>query len=94
MKIVPLPSFSFQKWSDKEEILRKSKILKNSGIWVEEDFSKAAKNRRRVLAFRFQKDLQRFVRVFFFSAVLLLHSSYSIEGGVFLSFAGGNWKSW
>ena len=39
----------FQKWSDKEEILRKSKILKNSGIWVEEDFSRPAKLRRKEL---------------------------------------------
>lgn len=38
-----------QKWSDKEEILRKSKILKNSGILIEEDFSRAAKVRRREL---------------------------------------------
>ena len=40
---------NFQKWSDKEEILRKSKILKNSGITVDEDFSRAAKLRRREL---------------------------------------------
>merc|ERR1712223_1803167 len=30
---------NFQNWSDKEEIFRKSKILKNCGIIVEEDFS-------------------------------------------------------
>ena len=42
-------TFLPQKWSDKEEILRKSKILKNSGILVEEDFSRAAKSRRREL---------------------------------------------
>lgn len=39
---------NFQKWADKEEILRKAKILKNSGISVEEDFSRAAKHRRYV----------------------------------------------
>ena len=39
----------FQNWSDKEEIFRKSKILKNCGIIVEEDFSRAAKFRRKEL---------------------------------------------
>ena len=41
----------FQKWSDKEEVLRKARMLKNSslGIHVEEDFSRAAKFRRREL---------------------------------------------
>ena len=38
-----------QNWSDKEEIFRKSKILKNCGIIVEEDFSRAAKFRRKEL---------------------------------------------
>ena len=38
-----------QNWSDKEEIFRKSKILKNCGIFVEEDFSRAAKFRRKEL---------------------------------------------
>jgi hypothetical protein len=40
---------NFQKWSDKEDILRKAKILKSSGIHVEEDFSRAAKFRRKEL---------------------------------------------
>jgi len=40
---------NFQKWSDKEEILRKSKILQSSGLSVTEDFSRAAKRRRREL---------------------------------------------
>jgi hypothetical protein len=44
----------FQKWADKEEILRKSKVLKSAGVTVEEDFSKAAKNRR--------KELDKFVK--------------------------------
>jgi len=40
---------NFQKWSDKEDVLRKAKILKTSGIYVEEDFSRAAKFRRKEL---------------------------------------------
>jgi len=39
----------FSKWTDKEEVLRKSKILKSKGIHVEEDLSRAAKSRRREL---------------------------------------------
>ena len=41
--------FYIQKWSDKEDVLRKAKILKTSGIYVEEDFSRAAKFRRKEL---------------------------------------------
>ncbi len=33
----------FEKWSDRDEIMRKSKLLKGSGIYVAEDFSKRVK---------------------------------------------------
>lgn len=46
--------YLLQRWSDKEDVLRKAKILKNSGITIEEDFSRAAKNRR--------KELEKFVK--------------------------------
>merc|ERR1719471_1682980 len=48
---------NFHKFSDKEEILRKSKVLRNSGVVVEEDLSRAAKNRRRELE-KFVKEIK------------------------------------
>ena len=48
---------NFQKWSDKEDVFRKSKILKTSGIYVEEDFSRAAKFRRKELE-KFAKEIK------------------------------------
>lgn len=47
-----------QKWTDKEDVLRKSKILKTSGIYVEEDFSRAAKFRRKELE-KFAKEIKQ-----------------------------------
>ena len=46
-----------QKWSDKEDVLRKAKILKTTGIYVEEDFSRAAKFRRKELE-KFAKEVK------------------------------------
>ena len=34
----------FEKWSDKDEIMRKAKLLKGSNIYVGEDFSKRVKD--------------------------------------------------
>ncbi len=33
----------FEKWSDKDEIMRKSKLLKGTNVYVGEDFSKRVK---------------------------------------------------
>ena len=33
----------FEKWSDKDDIMRKAKLLKGSGVYVGEDFSKRVK---------------------------------------------------
>ena len=38
-----------KKWGDKEEVLRKNKMLKSRGVYVEEDMSRAGRNRRREL---------------------------------------------
>jgi len=39
---------AFESWRDKEEILRKSKLLKGSNIFVDEDFSKRVKENVRI----------------------------------------------
>ena len=51
-------SLFLQKWTDKEDVLRKSKILKTTGIYVEEDFSRAAKFRRKELE-KFAKEIKQ-----------------------------------
>ena len=44
----------FDKWQDKDEVLRKAKLLKGASIYVGEDFSKRVKDQRAEL----QKELQ------------------------------------
>ena len=45
----------FERWQDKDEVLRKSKMLKGSNIYVSEDFSKRVKDQR--------AELQKFMKI-------------------------------
>ena len=45
----------FEKWQDKDEILRKTKFLKGTNVFVGEDFSKRVKDQR--------TELQKFMRL-------------------------------
>lgn len=45
----------FERWQDKEEILRKTKFLKGTNIYVGEDFSRRVKDQR--------QELKKFMKV-------------------------------
>ncbi|CAB4067269.1 unnamed protein product [Lepeophtheirus salmonis] len=49
---------SFDKWHDKEDVLRKGKLLRGSHIYVGEDFSKKVKEHRAELM-RFMREIKR-----------------------------------